>query len=96
MLSKLNSNRIKVKHWTGTELEAAKGGFATICRAAFTLLGGTYWCRATRSCGIKKMHSRWGSCNIRSKRIWHQLDASGTNHIELVDYVLVHELVQFT
>lgn len=41
---------------------------------------------------IKKMHSRWGSCNIRSKRIWLSLMLAD-KPFELVDYVLVHELV---
>lgn len=41
---------------------------------------------------IKKMKTRWGSCNIRDHRIW--LNASLIEKpIECLEYVLVHEMV---
>lgn len=42
--------------------------------------------------GIKKMKTRWGSCNIRDRRIWLNLElAKKTPHC--LEYVLVHEMV---
>ncbi len=42
--------------------------------------------------GVKKMKTRWGSCNIRDRRIWLNLDlAKKPPHC--LEYVLVHEMV---
>ena len=41
---------------------------------------------------IKKMKTRWGSCNITAKRIWLSL-ALAKKPVECLEYVLVHELV---
>lgn len=41
---------------------------------------------------VKKMHTRWGSCNVRTGRVWLSLMLADKAP-ELVDYVLVHELV---
>lgn len=42
--------------------------------------------------GIKKMKTRWGSCNIAQRRIWLNLELA-KKPIECLEYVLVHELV---
>jgi predicted metal-dependent hydrolase len=42
--------------------------------------------------GIKKMKTRWGSCNTRAHRIWLNLNLI-KKPIECLEYVLVHELV---
>lgn len=42
--------------------------------------------------GIKKMKTRWGSCNIRAARIWLNLNLIKKPQICL-EYVLVHELI---
>lgn len=42
--------------------------------------------------GIKKMKTRWGSCNISQRRIWLNLELA-KYPIECLEYVLVHELV---
>lgn len=42
--------------------------------------------------GIKKMKTRWGSCNTKAARIWLNLNLIKKNPICL-EYVLVHELV---
>lgn len=42
--------------------------------------------------GIKKMKTRWGSCNTRAARIWLNLNLIKKQLICL-EYVLVHELV---
>ena len=47
---------------------------------------------APAECRLKKMKTRWGSCNTRAKRIW--INASLV-HLDpsLLEYVLVHEMV---
>jgi predicted metal-dependent hydrolase len=42
--------------------------------------------------GIKKMKTRWGSCNTRARRIWMNLSLIRKPQLCL-EYVLVHELV---
>lgn len=42
--------------------------------------------------GIKKMKTRWGSCSIRAKRIWLNLELA-KKPIDCIEYVVVHELV---
>ncbi|HEY9878620.1 MAG TPA: SprT family zinc-dependent metalloprotease [Leptolyngbyaceae cyanobacterium] len=42
--------------------------------------------------GIKKMKTKWGSCNICDQRIWLNLELA-KKPIECLEYVLVHELV---
>lgn len=41
--------------------------------------------------GVKKMKTRWGSCNIVAKRIWLNLELA-KKPPQCLDYVLVHEL----
>jgi len=42
--------------------------------------------------GIKKMKTRWGTCNIGAKRIWLNLELA-KKPIQCLEYILVHELV---
>ena len=42
--------------------------------------------------GIKRMKSRWGTCNVRAQRIWLNLELARRPMVCL-EYVLVHELV---
>jgi predicted metal-dependent hydrolase len=42
--------------------------------------------------GIKKMKTKWGSCNITQGRIWLNLELA-KKPINCLEYVLVHELV---
>ena len=42
--------------------------------------------------GIKKMKTKWGSCNIDAKRIWLNLELA-KKPPECLEYILVHELV---
>jgi len=42
--------------------------------------------------GIKKMKTKWGSCNIEQRRIWLNLDLA-KKPPECLEYILVHELV---
>lgn len=42
--------------------------------------------------GVKKMKTKWGSCNIEAKRLWLNLDLA-KKPPECLEYILVHELV---
>lgn len=42
--------------------------------------------------GVKKMKTKWGSCNIAAKRIWLNLELA-KKPINCLEYILVHELV---
>ena len=44
------------------------------------------------SWNVKRMKTRWGSCNIRAKRIWLNLTLA-QYPIKCLEYILVHELV---
>jgi len=41
--------------------------------------------------GVRKMKTRWGSCNIRTKKIWLNFDLVKKSPQSL-EYVVVHEL----
>lgn len=42
--------------------------------------------------GIKKMRTKWGSCNTEAKRIWLNLELAKKPK-ECLEYIIVHELV---
>ena len=42
--------------------------------------------------GIKRMRTKWGTCNVRSKRIWLNLELAKKTP-ECLEYIIVHELV---
>lgn len=44
------------------------------------------------SFGIRKMRTKWGSCNTETKRIWLNLELA-KKPIECLEYIIVHELV---
>ena len=44
------------------------------------------------SWGVKKMKTKWGSCNISDRRIWLNLELAKKSP-ECLEYILVHELV---
>ncbi len=43
---------------------------------------------------VRKMKTRWGSCNSSAKRIWVSLDIIKKPK-ECIDYIIVHELLHF-
>lgn len=45
----------------------------------------------SNSFGIRAMKTRWGSCNIRSEKIWLNLELV-KKPVECLEYVVVHEL----
>jgi len=42
--------------------------------------------------GIKKMRTKWGTCNTEAKRIWINLELA-KKPLECLEYIVVHELV---
>lgn len=42
--------------------------------------------------GVKKMKTRWGTCNIREQRIWLNLELAKKSP-QCLEYVVVHEMV---
>ena len=46
----------------------------------------------TNDWGVKKMKTRWGTCNTQAKRIWLNLELIKQPH-HCLEYVVVHELV---
>jgi len=42
--------------------------------------------------GIKKMKTKWGSCNVSARRIWLNLELA-KKPTQCLEYILVHELV---
>lgn len=50
--------------------------------------------KSPKSYGIKKMKTRWGTCNTTDSRIWLNLTLAKYN-ILCLEYVVTHELVHF-
>jgi predicted metal-dependent hydrolase len=44
--------------------------------------------------GIKRMKTKWGSCNIEGRRIWLNLELIKKPH-HCLEYVIAHEMVHF-
>jgi predicted metal-dependent hydrolase len=44
--------------------------------------------------GVRKMKTKWGSCNIQQRRIWLNLELA-KKPPECLEYVVVHEMVHF-
>lgn len=42
--------------------------------------------------GIKKMKTKWGTCNIAARRLWLNLELA-KKPIQCLEYILVHELL---
>jgi len=42
--------------------------------------------------GVKRMKTRWGTCNVRARRVWLNLELA-KKPVECLEYVIVHELV---
>ena len=44
-----------------------------------------------RAWGIKRMKTKWGTCNIDARRIWLNLELA-KKPVQCLEYILVHEL----
>jgi hypothetical protein len=42
--------------------------------------------------GVKNMRTKWGTCNIRAKRVWMNLQLA-KKPFACLEYIVVHELV---
>ncbi len=42
--------------------------------------------------GVRKMKTKWGSCSIKDKRIWLNLELA-KKPVQSIEYIIVHELV---
>lgn len=47
---------------------------------------------SVKACGIKRMTTKWGTCNEKARRIWLNLELA-KKPVEYLEYVIVHELV---
>lgn len=45
--------------------------------------------------GIKKMKTKWGSCNVVARRIWLNLELA-KKPVQCLEYIVVHELVHLS
>jgi predicted metal-dependent hydrolase len=43
---------------------------------------------------VKQMKTRWGSCNIREKRIWINLELA-KKPIRFLEFIILHEMIHF-
>lgn len=73
-----------LEHWYRREL---RGLVPDLLAAWEPIIG-----KSVAECRIKRMKTRWGSCNIKARRIWLNLELIRKPHACL-EYVLVHELV---
>ncbi len=44
---------------------------------------------------VKKMKTKWGTCNSEKKRIWINLELA-KKHIRCIEYVIAHEMIHFS
>lgn len=42
--------------------------------------------------GVKRMKTKWGTCNIEARRIWLNLELAKTS-LHCLEYIIVHEMV---
>jgi len=42
--------------------------------------------------GIRKMKTKWGTCNVKARRIWLNLELV-KKPVEYIEYILVHEMI---
>jgi predicted metal-dependent hydrolase len=79
------SNRAKVlKEWYRQQLKAR---IPDLLAKWQPLIG-----HSVSAWGVKKMKTKWGSCNIQQQRIWLNLELA-KKPMDCLEYVLVHELV---
>lgn len=50
--------------------------------------------KTVREWGIKKMKTRWGTCNPAARRIWLNLELA-KRPLSCLNYIVVHEMVHF-
>jgi hypothetical protein len=74
------------QNWYRQELKARAAPLMAVWAETFGI-GLPQW-------GIKRMKTKWGTCNIEAKRIWLNLELA-KKPPQCLEYVIVHELVHF-
>ncbi|MGV4413713.1 M48 family metallopeptidase [Chryseobacterium sp. T1] len=71
-------------NWYKKELEAKIGNLISEYARQMNI--------ANINFGIRKMKTKWGSCNIEKRMLWFNIELA-KKPIECVEYIVVHELV---
>ena len=82
--STVESRERAFNEWYRLELNRVLNGLITKCEQKTDLSAKEY--------RIKNMRTKWGTCNIESKRIWINLQLV-KKPVECLEYVLIHEMV---
>ncbi|MDP3921166.1 MAG: SprT family zinc-dependent metalloprotease [Candidatus Omnitrophota bacterium] len=73
----------KTDEWCRTNLREALPALVEAWEAAMGV--------QVKECRIKKMKTRWGTCNTKARRIWINLELA-RRPSEWLEYVIVHEM----
>jgi len=80
----LEKKRKIIDEWYRTELKKITPGLITKWEKKIGVKSNEF--------GIKKMRTKWGTCNTKAKRIWLNLELAKKPK-ECIEYVIAHELV---
>jgi len=72
-----------LQHWYRQQLKTLIPAFVEKWQAALGV--------ELAHCGIKRMKTKWGSCNAESGRIWLNLELA-KKPVQCLEYIVVHEL----
>ena len=82
--STVESRERAFNEWYRKELNRVLNGLIIKCEQKTNLSANEY--------KIKNMRTKWGTCNIDSRRIWINLQLA-KKPVECLEYVLIHEMV---
>lgn len=82
--SKKEKREILINEWYRTQLKGIIPGYIKKWERVMDL--------EVEDWGVKKMKTRWGSCNIQAKRIWINLELAKKSP-RCLDYIIVHEML---
>ena len=80
----LEKKRKIIDEWYRTELKKITPGLITKWEKKIGVKSNEF--------GIKKMRTKWGTCNTKAKRIWLNLELAKKPK-ECIEYVIAHEIV---
>ena len=78
------SRKQKLQHWYRQQLQQQ---LPTLLATWEPVIG-----KKVHECRIKRMKTRWGTCNIQARRIWLNLELI-KKPPECLEYIMVHEMV---
>jgi predicted metal-dependent hydrolase len=84
--SDVETRRRVLADWYRTELKAILVPYLEKWQKRLGVQATTY--------GIKKMKTKWGTCNVDARRVWINLELAKKS-AECIEYVVAHELVHF-